>query len=542
MKSLFSIIVIFICVSIGFGDVLGLVSHDAVNSYQGYTLFNPNSNSTTYLINNNGEKVHEWENDDNPGQSVYLLPDGNLLRTFHPIAVNSAFPDGGAGGGVALVDWDGTVLWEYIVNSMTSLSHHDVAIMPSGNVLIIVWDYKTSARAIANGRNPSLLDDDALFIGRIIEVEPTGSEGGNIVWQWSSWDHIIQDYDSTKLNYGVISENPGKIDINRVRPPGGGDWLHINAVNYNASLDQIVLSINAISEIFIIDHSTADYGNPAAGIALAAGEAGDLIYRWGNPFAYGRGAMPDKKLYAQHDAQWIEAGLEGEGNILIFNNGQGRTPLYSSIVEIEAPVDAFGNYPLADGEAYGPEVIFWEFVADPSTWFYSSYISGAQRLPNGNTLICSGASGFLFEVTNDGDVVWEYRNPVTYLGPQMQGTEIDGNHVFRCYRYPLDFEAFDGRDLTPYGPIELYEAAYEENPNIPETFVVTAYPNPFNASISINCPKNCKVEIFDIHGHSLHENMGSSLWQPDEKITSGVYMIRVFSQEQVYTKLISFVK
>ena len=542
-KIVWIITLLTLLMSVLMADTLGLVSYDPLNSYDGYTLFSPNNWNITYLIDNDGNMVHSWENELQPGQSCYLLPDGTLLRTCSTIPRNEIFPNGGAGGGVQLIDWDGSILWNYECSATEMLSHHDVEMMPSGNILVIIWDYKSESEAIANGRNPSLLADSAMFPDRIAEIEPTGSEGGTIVWQWSSWDHIIQDFDPTKANYGVIADNPGKLDINYVRPPGNGDWLHTNSVDYNEELDQIILSNHNFNEIFIIDHSTADYDDPEAGIALAAGEAGDIIYRWGNPAAYDNGFPRDRILFGQHDAQWIEDGLPGEGNILIYNNGNGRTPSYSSIVEIVPSVDAFGNYAMNDDDVYLPEDIYWEYTSSPSTWFYSGHISGTQRLPNGNTLICSGASGFLFEVTNTGEIVWEYRNPVDNEGPQYQGMTLESNSVFRCYRYPLDYAAFDGHDLTPTGTIERYEMFNDEQIVYPNEFNLTVYPNPFNSTCVFEGNGQNDIKIFDISGNliELLEN-GEYTFSPDNKLPSGVYFAVCiinsieFSQKILYLK------
>ena len=87
--------------------------------------------------------------------------------------------------------------------------------------------------------------------------------------------------------------------------------------------------------------------------------------------------------------------------------------------------------------------------------FYSSFISGSQRLANGNTLVCEGATGRFFEVTDAGNKVWEYINPVAAQGPIAQGGQAVQNRVFRADRYPVDYPAFEGVDLTPQGVIEL---------------------------------------------------------------------------------------
>jgi hypothetical protein len=136
-------------------------------------------------------------------------------------------------------------------------------------------------------------------------------------------------------------------------------------------------------------------------------------------------------LYFQHDAQWIEPGCPGEGNILIFNNGLSRPDgRYSSVEEIIPPVDSTGNYSSTPGAPYGPKNPIWIYTADNPTDFYASVMSGNQRFPNGNTLICDGPSGTFFEVTPDNEIVWEYINP--FPNPTM-------NRVFKARRYSPEY-------------------------------------------------------------------------------------------------------
>ena len=265
---------------------------------------------------------------------------------------------------------------------------------------MIAWEQVSQAEAIAAGRDPNQLSDGQLWPDHIIEVQPTGSSGGNIVWEWSARDHLVQDYDVAQDNYGVVADSPQRIDVNYVSGRETADWNHINSIDYNAELDQILVSAHSFNEIWIIDHDTTT--------AEAAGSAGDLLYRWGNPEAYDKGTSIDRVFYGQHDAEWIEDGLPGAGNILVFNNG--NTPAsraYSSVDELAPPLETDGSYTLTDGE-YGPSSLEWTYLADPTTDFFADHISGSQRLANGNTLITYGTGGRLFEVTSSGEVVWEY--------------------------------------------------------------------------------------------------------------------------------------
>ncbi|MCP4683651.1 MAG: arylsulfotransferase (ASST) [Desulfobacterales bacterium] len=400
------------------------VLEDATPS-DGYNLFSPLGSKTTYLMDNDGDILHSWSGNYRPGNAVYLLDDGTLLRTAN--TRDTMFNEGGAGGRVEHFNWDGDQLWEFEYRGNQYRLHHDIETLPNGNVLMIAWELKSEAEAIAAGRNPSLLRDGELWPDHVIEVEPTGPSGGNIVWEWHVWDHLIQDYDATKENHGVVADHPELIDLNYARN-SGADWNHINSIDYNADLDQIMLSVHGFSEIWVIDHgtSTAEATGHTGG---DSGRGGDLLYRWGNPQAYDAGGALDQQLFVQHDAKWIGSGLPGEDNILIFNNGQGRPDgNYSSVDEIVPPVNPDGSYVLATGASYGPDAPLWSYTATPVTDFYAQNISGAQRLPNGNTLICRGPDGLFFEVTTSGEKVWEY--------------DYDGA-VFRVERYSPSYVGLD---------------------------------------------------------------------------------------------------
>jgi len=380
-----------------------------ITSIDGQILFAPMYSFTTYLIYNTGAVNHTWSSNYYPGAGVCWLGDGTILRTIK----TGMSGTGGSGGGIQKILWDGTITWDFRYNTDGHLSHHDINVLPNGNVLMIAWETKTRAEAIAAGRNPSTVQS-TFMPDHVIEVEPTGPTTGEIVWEWHAWDHLIQDYDSLKNNYGDVGDHPELIDINFVTQLQLGDWLHTNSINYNEQYDQIIVSVHNFNEIWIIDHSTTT--EEAVGHTGGnSGKGGDLLYRWGNPRAYRAGTISDQKFFSQHDTSWIASGCPGEGNLLVFNNGVGRG--YSSVDEIVPPVDSYGNYDYTPGEAYGPEDPVWSYTGNPPPSFYASYVSGAERLPDGNTLICNGETGKFFEVTPDKETVWQYTNH--YPSPNM---------------------------------------------------------------------------------------------------------------------------
>lgn len=431
----------------------------------GYTLFSPLRSNTTYLIDIDGRIVHSWQTTNYPGLMAYLLEDGHLLRAaaiapdIDPVWNNAI----GGGGRIEEYDWDGNLTWSFRYSDALNHQHHDFKKLPNGNVLFITWTYKSPTEAIDAGRDPGRTSIGGFWPDAIIELRPTGPTTGDIAWEWHVWDHLVQDFDPAKANYGVVADHPELFDINAITDDGQSDFNHFNGVEYNPALDQIMISSRGFNEIYIIDHSTttAEAASHAGG---NSGMGGDILYRWGNPAKYDRGTAADRKLFNQHDAQWVAPGQPGEGNVVIFNNGASRPGgAYSSADEIVLPINASNTYDLAPGMAYGPAAPTWTYVASPPGGFLSPIIGGVQRQPNGNTLICEGTKGNLFEVTPAGQVVWRYVNPVVIAGPLAQGSRpapgiAQENAVFKTRRYPADYPGLAGRTLTPGDVIEIYDA------------------------------------------------------------------------------------
>ena len=401
------------------------------DAFIGYTLFSPEYSRKTFLIDKQGILVHSWESAYIQGLGVFLLENGDILRTTLPFD-NPVFIGGGMTGGVERYDWNGTLLWEFLYSDSHHCIHHNIKMLPNGHILMAGWEYKTAAEAIAAGRDPFSLPVGEIWPDHVIEVEPTGSSGGTIVWEWHIWDHLIQDFDPTKENYGIVEQHPELLDINYGIYEGKytADWNHINAIDYNEMFDQILLSAHNQNEIWIIDHSTTT--EEAAGHTGGnSGKGGDLLYRYGNPRTYRAGQSDDQVFFGQHDAQWIPSGCPGEDNILVFNNGQGKPQgQFSSIDELAPPVNDEGSYILEPGSAYGPENLTWSYTALNPVDFYAGYLSGTQRLPNGNTLICDGDQGVFFEVTPGKKTVWTYVN--TIPSPMT-------NQVFKILCYPPEY-------------------------------------------------------------------------------------------------------
>jgi hypothetical protein len=459
----------------------GLV-HNGPGASPGYVLFNPTLSDTAYLIDNAGQVVHVWKTPYGPGGDLELLPSGNLLRGARdPAALG--FAAGGTGGILQELAWDGSVVWEWRLSDAQRIHHHDVTALPNGNVLLLAWEVKTPEAARHAGRRADQIPEQGLWPDFVLEVEPQRPAGARVVWEWHVWDHLIQHHDAAAESYGDPAQHPGRIDANAgthappidaaqleqlkalgyVSPQATpqdlrSDFLHINTVAYHPRLDQIALSVPTLGEVWIVDHSTST-AEARGSTGGRSGRGGDLLYRWGNPAVYGRGGESDQRLFFQHDVRWIPDGWDGAGNLLVFNNGRGRPEgAWSSVDEWTPPLGADGLYALSGGAAFGPAALAWRYRAPEPTELYAPFVSGAQRLANGNTLVCAGTDGSFFEVTRAGEVVWSYRNP--YSGavrnvdgslPQPRADERPFA-LFRATRIPPDHPALAGRTLAPLDP------------------------------------------------------------------------------------------
>jgi hypothetical protein len=393
--------------------------------FDGWTMVSPLQSSATYALDMDGTVVNTWQGSASPASCAYLLADGSVVRPCED--TGGSFNGGGLGGRLQKIDADNNIVWDYLLSTYDYQQHHDVQPMPNGNVLAIAWERKTRQEAIDAGRQTI---NGEMWPTMIAEIQPDGATGGNVVWEWHLWDHLVQDADPGKPNYGVVADHPELIDINYgTVGPQGGDWIHANSVDYNEYLDQILFSSRAFDEFYIIDHSTTT--------AEAAGHAGDILYRWGNPAVYDRGGSADQHFYVIHGVNWIDCGLPGAGNILAFNNGDRVGPNdYSSVDEIAPPLNADGTYDITEGEAFGPWSPVWSYSS--TGWYAGQTQCSCYRLPNGNTIICAAQSGYMFEITEAGQTVWDYDYPA---------------NVPRGLRYwTIDFDDFERFAACITGP------------------------------------------------------------------------------------------
>jgi hypothetical protein len=399
-------------------------------------------------------------------------------------------------------------------------------------LLLCVWYKYSKEEALQKGFKSEKLTNNGIWSDRILEIKVLPDNAYEIVWEWDFWDHAIQDIRPDLPGYGTVSDHPELLDVNFFEDPGANpaEWIHVNSLDYNAALDQILISSKFHNEIYIIDHSTTR--EEAKGHTGGRyGKGGDFLYRWGNPRSYGRGTRDHHWLFGQHDAQWIADSLPGAGNLLLFNNGSNRPgELYSTIDEIVPPDNGTGTYPIDPGLRFQPELPVWMFTSAPRSSFYSARISGVQRLPNGNTLACEGNAGRFVEVNEDGEIVWLYRNPVNQSGPLEQGKMPSNVDVFRIDRYPENYAAFVGRNLSSTGPIEVDASGYDcskLSQSLQQTMedVTLVTPNP--ASHWIQCQFDGEISIFTLRGEKIMETpVAKNALVDISHLSASMYMIR----------------
>jgi hypothetical protein len=224
-------------------------------------------------------------------------------------------------------------------------------------------------------------------LDKIVEIKPIGADSAEVVWEWKFIDHLIQDVDSTKPNFGLVSNHPELLDVNF---DNGylNDWTHVNAVDYNADLDQIIISARHLNEIYIIDHSTTT-AEAASNVGGNSNMGGNFLWRRGNPQVYQQGTASQQKLFLQHDAKWVGSGYLDEGKISVFNNGEGQ---FSSVHLIEPNINN-GSYQLTNNQ-FEPQDFDWTFSGSVfGELVNEDKKSGAMGLPNGNILFCETSKG-----------------------------------------------------------------------------------------------------------------------------------------------------
>lgn len=558
---------LFIHLHISGQNTLGLLVNDST-AYNGLTSVTFNR-SDVALINNCGEVVNYWEGSW-PLKCCYLLEDGNLLKLGNA-ELSGGFASGGIAGALEIVDWENNLLWEHTyVKNLEYVSHHDIEALPNGNILVIAWEYHTENEAIENGRNPVTIPGNSIWCTRIAEIEPImGTDSINTVWLWSVWDHMVQEHDSSKLNYvNDIADYPHKIDINWFDNDPDADWMHSNSVSYNSELDLIVFSARVLDEIFILDHSTSAT-EVKDSVGGNFGKGGDILWRWGNPQSHKLGTNADRKLFSQHGVRWIRPGMKDEGKIILFNNGVARPEGYISTIDMIDPTmnEEKTEFIFDEVEGYGPETYYKTYTPSPDSLpgFFSAIGSNADQLPNGNILVSHNMEGYVFELDSMNNTVWYYQKAVSDapIDTFMQGTSVTlslGIRQFMTYKYPYDYPAFTDKDLSTQGIVQHPDDPEPDSCSviIPEdntdtiseidtttyvidTFIdgVHLYPNPVYDILHLESYtddimniqiQNISGSIMDVH---LMDSRNDYIQISTSDLPRGIYILKVFSTDEV---------
>jgi hypothetical protein len=481
---------------------LSIISN--AQTFDGYALYNDGGENNAYLIDKNGSIVHTWNCAETANYATLLKDNGNIIRGAE--INNNTFMAPTTAGLIQELDANANVVWEYTYyGANTHISHHDITLMPNGNVLLTAYEVKSVAELSAAGFTQGWFSTE-MWPTHFVEVAQNGT-GGQIVWEWHMWDHMIQDTDAGKPNYGIVANNPQLMDINVDVGFGGGDWFHANGVDYNPTLDQIVFTARYTSELYIIDHSTTS-AEAATHTGGNAGMGGDFLYRWGNPSNYGSTAARTIPA-AVHDPRWIKAGRPDAGYIEFFNN-EGQANGNSAIDAINPPLSGF-NY-----TSNGPTTYDWRHNCITSASGQSSH----DRMTNGNTFV-NVSGGYMYEVNSTGTMVWQYS-----AGP------------YKAFRYECDhpgISALLGSD--PCGLATGVDNASDDNR-------LAVFPNPSTGKFTVieGNSKTKLISVIDMYGKKV-ENINNSNIIDLSSHDSGIYLLNITKDNgETYMKKVSLVK
>ncbi|MEC9209561.1 MAG: aryl-sulfate sulfotransferase [Bacteroidota bacterium] len=505
-------------------------------SFNGFALYNSQGSNTTYLIDENQNIAHTWNMSTECNYTVALKENGNLVRgTKGNTSVFSSGNIAAGGGMVQEIAPDGTIVWEYIYANNDHVSHHDLTLI-GDNVLLTAYEKKTTTELNAAGFDNASSEK---WPTHFVELEPDGNGGANIVWEWHIWDHMCQNIDPNGPNYiSNISDNPELIDINMIQGGGGpggggGDWFHVNGVDYNEDLDQIVFSSRFASEIYIIDHSTTT-AQAASHSGGNSGMGGDILYRWGNPSNYGMsGAQVIDN--AVHDARWItDDGRPNGGYLQIFNNS-GVSNNVSAIDGIDTPWDAVTNtYLRVPGQAFAPS----SYTTRYECAYSSSGQSASDRMSNGNIYVNAsggqGGAGVMYEVDAVTEqIIWGPYNADSQKGFRYE-CDYPGIIALETYMNTATTSCFTATSINDINDI------------------ISVSPNPTNGSINIvmnqSASKINAISISNILGQPVYNKLinevGEIILKVDfSEYSEGIYMLNIIHNSgKIDSRRISYIK
>tara|TARA_R110002050_G_scaffold295080_1_gene453539 strand:- start:70 stop:1656 length:1587 start_codon:yes stop_codon:yes gene_type:complete len=519
MRNIIFLILLFVFKLTYAQETIGLVFND-INKKKsnGYTLISPISDTRTFIINNCGEVVHQWSFPEDNARNYYILENGNILQS--------------SGTYAEIRDWENNILWSLNYQSKLGFRiHHDIQPLPNGNFLVLVKDNYTNTEMFAAGMDTSY-PNDVLELEKIVEIEPVGTNSAHIVWEWKLFDHLVQEFDSSKPNYGTVANNPQLLNMN-YEDGEASNPIHANAIDYNPDLDQIAFSARHLKEVFVIDHSTttAQAASHSGGIY---GKGGDFLWRWGNPEVYNKGTINDRKFGRQHDIKWITEGPD-KGKMSVFSNdGYGTSTTFSSVHIIDQNATN-GVYSISSG-TFLPSDYFWSWDGTIlGKVMGESAQCGLQIMSNGNALINETSTGRITEVDRDGNVIWVYIIPTGSNINFDQFTEPVGNNAFRAHRYAEDYKGFEGKTFNNTGIIENVNSISDNCSKILSVDKLFSdnlhvYPNPTNGYVNFNMSLDV-IDVYDVSGKNVLSKTNSETINL-ENLKNGIYIVKVISDEK----------
>ena len=344
-------------------------------------------------------------------------------------------------------------------------------------------------------------------------------------------DHLVQDIDSTLPNFGQIDTTFRRLDLN-VFNSYDNDIIHLNGIDYNESLDQILISARHLDEIIILDHSTTT-AEAATSLGGTSGHGGDFLWRWGNPNTYSN-SIEAQSLHHQHDAQWIPSEYPNGGKISVFDNDFELGN--KSAVHIILPETTDNNYAL-QGNTFTPDSSSFTWTNEIlGRQVYENKKSGVQFLPNGNFIVCENSKSRITEIDTIGNIIWSYMNPSgPYVQTQGEPNNYDGT-IFRSTYYPDDYLNFTP-ESSGLEPIEVDNSISETCTSITST--VNEADNDVQIFINRGIMKFSKeltgiITVKNTLGQTIfQENISNSdSTQISYPLQEGVYVISFYNHNE----------
>jgi hypothetical protein len=399
----------------------GTTRYDPAKAFNSFVLFTAGDNIAR-LIDLNGNSVHEWK--DAAGHSTLIDPALNGGRRGHVLVTLDTTDGQGTdltpgvvrtrvSRTIGELDWNGNVVWQFGPKAPggAAQQHHDWGRLPNGNTVVLA----NLVHAVKGFKQPKILDDV------IYEVDPAGE----VVWRWIASEHLDEfGFTPEELRLLRNSENPDYFHVNNLKVVGPNRWFAAGDTRFHP-------------ENLLFDARNANF------IGIIEKKSGKVVWTLGPSYAASGSVQRSRKvpravdqIAGQHDAHIIAEGLPGAGNLLVFDN-QGPAGYPPAVLPIT------GGSRVLEIDPIKKEIV-WQYSGEDSGGsalsFRSPNISNARRLPNGNTFIDEGQSGRLFQVTRDGEIVWEYVNPYFRAGKDsLTGRPTASNTLYRGQPVPYEW-------------------------------------------------------------------------------------------------------